>query len=403
VVDHYQLDARWEAKLRRHCKQILVIDDKADRPHDCTLLLDQNFNPILHSSYLSQTPPNTRLLLGPRYALLPPGFAANREMRSAFTGEVKRVLICFGGSDPRSHTAAAITAIIPFAKRLDHIDIVVGLLSPHKANIAALCSSLPNAHLHSPADNMPALLLHADLAIGAGGTMNWERACLGVPSLVFGIADNQVAILGAMIQAGFVGGQAAMPIADSQSIARWIGIALDNPAFLRGLSLRSSRLVDGRGTERVAGILVPKLLNFRPVNQTDSDNLLRWRNDPKIREVSINTDAISPTTHHAWLLATLADPSRRLLIAESEGEAVGVVRFDLAPPLGSISVYLVPDRPPTNLRLVEQATDWLHCQHPEIKRIIAEVKPDNQASLSAFRAAGYCDNSTSLVFEWKTP
>lgn len=42
VVDHYALDARWESALRGMVRRILVIDDLADRVHDCDVLLDQN-------------------------------------------------------------------------------------------------------------------------------------------------------------------------------------------------------------------------------------------------------------------------------------------------------------------------------------------------------------------------
>lgn len=403
VVDHYELDSRWETRLRPHCKQILVIDDKVDRHHDCDLLIDQNFNPEGHEQHRLHSPSHARFLFGPRYALLPAEFAAARHRRSVASGQVKRVLICFGGSDPGNHTAAAIMAIRPFAERLEHIDVVIGPLNPNRTEITTLCGNLPHAHLHSPANNMAELLLQADLAIGAGGTMNWERACLGIPSLAFGIADNQVAILAALIEAGIVGGQAAMPVGDSQSIARWIGIALENPSFLRGLSSRSRNLVDGHGAERVARHLAPLPLNFRPADQRDCDKLLRWRNSPEIRQASINTDEIALPTHRSWFLATLADPSRLLLIAESDGKELGVVRFDLAPPQASISVYRVPDALSENIGLIEQATVWLHDQHPEIRRVVAEVKQGNLASLCAFRAAGYSDNSTSLAIEWNHP
>ena len=43
VIDHYALDIRWESALRRITKRIMVIDDLADRQHDCGVLLLQSF------------------------------------------------------------------------------------------------------------------------------------------------------------------------------------------------------------------------------------------------------------------------------------------------------------------------------------------------------------------------
>ena len=74
VVDHYALDARWEKKLRHGCQRLLVIDDLADRPHDCELLLDQNLG-RLASDYDRSVPVSCTVLAGPQHALLRPEFA----------------------------------------------------------------------------------------------------------------------------------------------------------------------------------------------------------------------------------------------------------------------------------------------------------------------------------------
>jgi len=78
IVDHYALDARWEAELRPACRKLMVIDDLADRNHDCDLLLDQNLVAESDARYQQRVPPGCTLLLGPRYALLQPLY---RELR----------------------------------------------------------------------------------------------------------------------------------------------------------------------------------------------------------------------------------------------------------------------------------------------------------------------------------
>lgn len=264
VVDHYAIDARWERILRPHVGRIMVIDDFALRQHDCDLLLDQNFrtesagNPYTHS-----VPLHAKTLLGPSYALLRPEFALARSRRKHRDGTVRRILLCFGGSDPQQHTLATLLALRPHAEHLHRIDVVVGPANQNHEAIAKACECIPNIIVHHPAENMAELLSMADLAIGAGGTMNLERACLGVPTIAFGIAENQRELLAALFEAGCAIGQESLPCADEQRIGMWINCALENPALLRGMSQRSASLVDGLGARRTAAALLTESTPLR--------------------------------------------------------------------------------------------------------------------------------------------
>jgi len=401
VVDHYGLDARWERALRSAAGRILAIDDAPTRPHDCDALLDQNFTVGASDRYAGLVPPGARRLLGPRYALLHPAFAERRARIRSRDGSVRRVLVCFGGTDPQGHTMAAVEALRAHARSVDRIDVAVGSASPHKDSIAAACADLPNAQVHCPAPDIAALLEDADLAIGAGGSMNWERACLAVPTLAFGIAENQRPVLASLIEAGCVAGASWMPKPDAALIGAWVSSLLSSPELLRGLSSRSAALVDGRGAGRVVEALFLGRLEFRRATPADSDNLLRWRNHPAVRAASLDPAEIARPTHEAWMARTLADPQRILLVAERRGVPVGVVRFDLSPREAVISVYRVPAAEGTG-GVVRQASEWLRANYPEIRRITAEVLPANGASLAAFRNAGYRDARNTLVMELDT-
>lgn len=400
IVDHYGLDARWEQQMRSRAGSILVIDDLADRPHDCDMLLDQNLRPHGQSDYGARVAQRTRLLLGPKYALLRPEFAAARRQRSAERvpdGCVKRILVCFGGSDPANHTATALSALAPAGAGIERIDVVIGSANPHRAAIEALiAASLPMAVLHVQTNDIAGLLAAADLAIGAGGTMIWERACLGVPTLAFGIADNQTGGLNELIEHGYAAG--TPELRRPGEIGEWIACALGNPPLLRGQARRSMTLTDGSGCDRVVDAMLPSPLTFRLATPQDCDRILAWRNAPDIRDMSLHKDEIAPSAHRAWFTAALDDPARILLIAEIAGIPAGVVRFDLAPPAASISVYRTPEAPP-RCGLIQRAGDWLRENRPDIRRITAEVLADNAPSLAAFRSAGYRPAHCTLSLE----
>jgi UDP-2,4-diacetamido-2,4,6-trideoxy-beta-L-altropyranose hydrolase len=63
IVDHYGIDDRWERKMSPHYNRLIVIDDLADRPHACHLLLDQTFGRDA-SVYSALVPAACRILWG---------------------------------------------------------------------------------------------------------------------------------------------------------------------------------------------------------------------------------------------------------------------------------------------------------------------------------------------------
>lgn len=251
IADHYALDARWERMLRKRVPRILAIDDLADRDHDCDILLDQNLVLEMDRRYRGRLPPTCQLLLGPSYALLRPEFAEQRQSLTGRSGKVDRILVCYGGSDPGNETAKALSAIKSLSIPSLAVDVAIGLSNPHADSISALCREMPLAELHRGADNMAELMKRADLAIGAGGVMSWERCCLALPTIAVHIADNQTGALTAL--AGFSAvsylGSASSVTVDQ--IAGTIRSMLDDPARTRAMGAAARALVDGLGTSRV--------------------------------------------------------------------------------------------------------------------------------------------------------
>lgn len=188
IVDHYDLDERWERSMRSLARRIMVIDDLANRPHDCDLLLDQNLLPALDTRYQGLVPDGCRLLLGPGYALLRDEFyraAANVRERTGLT----HLLLFFGGGDGDNLTARALRELRDTALTAD---VVIGASNPRHDEIAALCRADGGCYtLHVQTGRMAELMARADLALGAGGGSHWERCLLGLPALVVTVAENQ--------------------------------------------------------------------------------------------------------------------------------------------------------------------------------------------------------------------
>jgi UDP-2,4-diacetamido-2,4,6-trideoxy-beta-L-altropyranose hydrolase len=251
IVDHYALDARWEKACRRDGMRILAVDDLADRDHDCEILLDQNLVQGMETRYRGRVPAACVQLLGPRHALLRPEFAAQRGLLTLRSGEINRILICFGGSDPTNETAKALEAIARLAMSRLAVDVVIGATNPHAALVDALCQRMANVALHRGANNIAELMRRADLSIGAGGVMSWERCCLGLPAVAIGIAENQADVLTALAAAGAIMHIGAAASVTEEGIAQALHSLLGNPGRVRLMSETALALVDGDGAERV--------------------------------------------------------------------------------------------------------------------------------------------------------
>lgn len=250
IVDHYALDARWESALRAVAKQIMVIDDIADRQHDCDVLLDQNYYADMQARYEGKVPAHCRQLLGPRYALLRDEFRKLREHVKSRTGAVKRVLVFFGGVDAHNYTGLAIQALAALANQSLHVDVVIGAQHPCREQIQQACAAQGYV-FHVQTTRMAELMAEADLAIGAGGSASWERCCLGLPALLVALADNQVEIAKALDSIGACVYLGTAEAADSLTIQRAITSLSDRREQMEKISNHALSLVDGMGVDRV--------------------------------------------------------------------------------------------------------------------------------------------------------
>jgi UDP-2,4-diacetamido-2,4,6-trideoxy-beta-L-altropyranose hydrolase len=265
VVDHYSLDENWERRMYSCADYILVVDDVADRRHDCTILLDQN-SPD-RSRYRNLVPERCESLLGPRYALLRPEFREAR-VKAKKRGKICRIVVSFGGIDASNETAKAIRALQRSAFDSVAVDVVAGSNNPHLHALADLVSNRPKTHLHVQTERMAELLVRADLAIGSSGSTSWERCCVGLPCIALVTAPNQRRI-GQELQeldCAIVLGEADH--VQSADIGAAVEKLLANPSRVEELSERATEIVDGRGAERVCSrMLVERFDEVQRCNQ----------------------------------------------------------------------------------------------------------------------------------------
>jgi UDP-2,4-diacetamido-2,4,6-trideoxy-beta-L-altropyranose hydrolase len=406
VVDHYALDARWESAMRARARRILAIDDLADRPHDCDVLLDQNLVAGMEQRYGTLIPAASERLLGPRYALLRSEFAEARagvERARAGSAErpgpADRLLISFGGGDAANHTALALEAVVAAGRRPRTVDVVIGGDHPRRAEIEAACRA-HGFQCHVQTQRMAELMAAADVAIGAGGSTTWERCCLGLPAIVIPIASNQEPIVDEAARRGLVYSIGTAPVTVA-ALAMHLTALVENAALRELLSRNGMCAVDGRGVGRVVRALLAQTMHVREAVTADSSSLFEWRNHDDVRGMSWNQSLIERPAHDAWVTRVLADPDRLLLIGEVGGAAVGVVRFDITGAQAEVSIYRVPgSRPGLGTSLLIAAERWLRRRRPDVTAVVAGVRAGNERSSRLFESAGYDRTAVHYEKRW---
>jgi len=192
VVDHFSLTEKWHRLIKQSLDaKVMIIDGLSDRKVDSDILLDPNLVNDVDKKWSHHIPAYAETFVGPQFFPLREEFS---ELETKVRiGKVSNLLICFGGVDKDNMTTKACRAT---QRWLDQrhincdVNVVIGVTHPFKQQIERMCHQY-GFKCWVQTDQMAKLMADADLAIGAAGTMAWERCKLGLPSIMTVIADNQ--------------------------------------------------------------------------------------------------------------------------------------------------------------------------------------------------------------------
>lgn len=395
VVDHYGLDRTYESSLRGFARRMLVIDDLADRDHDCDVLVDATAG--RRTDDYAVRAADADLLLGPAYAPLRPAFAILRARRSTHPRDHRRMLISLGGTDPDDATGGVLTALSGMRLPDDlHIDVVLGHGAHHAARVTKQLAAMPDRfRLHLDAPDMATLLSEADIAIGAGGVSALERCCLGVPSILIVIADNQHLVALSLAKAG-----AAHIAYDGADAAAQAIALLEDRAARTAMSGAAAALCDGRGAARIAMWIDPeeakdgKPVRLRPAAAADEAITLAWQQQPGTRRFARDARVPMADEHRGWFSAKRTDPGCLFNIVLHGSQPAGTVRLDRHE--GGWEVSISIDAARHGAGIGRAALALARRLVPEAP-LLAQILPGNEASHALFARAGYVQDGPWYV------
>lgn len=392
IVDNYGLDATWERLLRPKVGRIFVIDDLANRVHDCDMLLDQNAYEDQDSRYDGKIPPACTGLFGPRYALLRPEFQVAKHQNKRQQRPIQRVLVTFGGADSTNETRTVLEVLAEPGFSSLEVDVVIGPGHREKNEIAAQCSFHTGWRLHNGTKEMATLMARADIAIGAGGITTWERIYLGLPAFVKVVAQNQAEALNYLARLGQVKiWRDAGELADLLTAHLASGLAL--PPFDIHF-----------GTNDIAERIFPctQLMPFgvRHVRRT-----YKWLSAPQLRETFLFTAPPTVKGHCRYWRSEFDSPTQLVFAVHFRGQHVGNCGLK----------YIVPEESRAELwiylggsaergRGVGEAA--LRLLEEEAKKIIPHGKlylhvgKNNGAAIALYRKNGFVQTDSPIAEKW---
>ncbi|EAT12529.1 UDP-2,4-diacetamido-2,4,6-trideoxy-beta-L-altropyranose hydrolase [Bermanella marisrubri] len=381
VVDDYRLDEAWESYCSDRLKiNMVVIDDLDDRPHNCDYIIDGSLGRC-ETSYARSTI-NKNKFFGIKYCLLSPYYRELRKdaiHRRKLDSGVNNILVSFGATDPKNFSLKALKAI----KESCFNGSVTVITTRYNKNIKTIEEyKNKDVQLLIDHDDIPSLIINADLCIGALGISLLERSCLGLPSICLKVAENQNYNATSAFDFGI------SDVIDEDDIVDSINKNINKEVSERRILMNHlMSTVDGLGAYRVAikcfG-LMPSV-QLRELKYSDSESLFEWQNQPYAREYSRNSSVPSLEEHNEWIRLSLNDERRHMWIIMADGNEAGYVRLD--DKVDNYEVSILIDSCFQGLGIARGALEELKMKTE--KPIQAFIHKNNVASLRMFLATGF--------------
>jgi UDP-2,4-diacetamido-2,4,6-trideoxy-beta-L-altropyranose hydrolase len=408
VLDGYAFDDAYEATVAEGGTKILAWDDDGHAAHRAaTFVLNQNLYASAEA-YADASAVGATLLLGAPYTCLRREVRAAGGARRGPRETVERVLVMGGGANAGGATERFVAAVEEAAiVTPGQLTVIIGGASDTSQALAEKLGEHGHTvlvNVNNPAEHMAL----ADLAVTAAGSTSWELAFMGVPSLLTPVAPNQEPVATAAQKLGIARTVGPLrDVSDAELKQAIIAMATDAPGRA-AMHAAGIAAIDGRGAGRVVSAMGGAELVLRPANAADDRLLFDWANDPVTRAASFSTETITWDEHVAWLDRKLRAPASMLFIATAlDGSPRGQVRLDVDGESAEISVSVDQHhRGGGRGRAMIAAGVDEAFRTPGVERVRALIKPENDASVRAFKAVGFervadelRGGRTSLAFE----
>ena len=405
IADSYMIAETWENIVRPYVKSLVVIDDLANRLHNCDILIDNNFSDNTQA-YDLLVPSECRKLCGTKYVLLNRDFLNISNKRNPIVS-INKILVFFSGStELHPLTISVVNKLQSIEPDNLHIDVVVGGNAEDVRRVSKNITR-PNTTVSGSVPNFAKLMKNANLAIGSGGITNWERCYLGLPAIVVAIAENQVPSSSALSRNKYINYVGELSEETPSKIEELVRQFINDTDLLNKQSLLCQKLVDGKGLRRVLISLLPKSyfsFSLREATSNDVDLYFNWVIDPEVRKSALNISLIKFENHIQWFNKQVISNDAFMYVYECDGLAIGQTRFNIIDGVAYIdySIDALARGKGIGYCMLEEAIKRFSNMNNVL--IVAEVKKANPASISIFEKLHFdkfLETDTTFSFQKK--
>lgn len=129
----------------------------------------------------------------------------------------------------------------------------------------------------------------------------------------------------------------------------------------------------------------------RAMQPADLPQVLAWRNDPGIRRHMLTQHEVTLEEHTRWFESASQDPTRRLLIVESQQRPIGFVQFTRVAPEAACDwgFYAAPGAPPGSGTKLGQAALAFAFSQLGVHKVCGQALAGNEGSMRLHRKLGF--------------
>ncbi len=298
VIDNYAIgyDYETQLKIKNPNLKIMVLDDTYEK-HNCDILLNHNFCAD-ESKYKDLVPEHCELQCGTKYTLLREEFIQEKEKKRPRSSKKVTVFIAMGGADHSNLNVRILDVLSEFNGKIKAI-VVTTSANKNISELSEFVKDKKWIDLQINSDRVAYLMNISDFAIVTPSVILNEILFMELPFIAIKTAENQEEFFN----------------------------HIKNNHYLCLRKFNSHILY--RYLIELFDIVKYRFINYINLDETESEMVLNWRNQPSIRKWMINREIIDYSDHKDFIKRLKNNEQHQYFLIKSDEQYIGSVNFKL--------------------------------------------------------------------------